>query len=161
VRGRPDIDGLASKSDGRVDVVVWNYHDDLVTVPATPVHLSVTLPPAFGNTVLVTHYRVDDQHSNAYTKWTSLGSPQSPNAATLAQLKTAMALELLEAPKMIDVTAGVVALDFDLPRFGVSLVTLEIPPAGPEPGADGGNAGSGEEGGTSAQDASGPAGGSP
>ena len=43
----PDLDGISTLNGAAVQVLVWNYHDDLVAVPATPVHLSLTLPASF------------------------------------------------------------------------------------------------------------------
>ncbi len=37
--------------------------------------------------VRLTHYRIDDSHSNAYTVWKAMGSPQNPSAEQIAALK--------------------------------------------------------------------------
>jgi xylan 1,4-beta-xylosidase len=84
----------------------------------------VKLPPDFGSKAQVIHYRIDDTHSNAYTKWLELGSPQNPDARMLAELKAAMELEMLEPTKLIDITNDEATLKFDLPRSGLSLVVL-------------------------------------
>jgi len=82
------------------------------------------LPPDFGSKARITHYRIDDTHSNAYTKWLELGSPQDPGPEMLAKLKAAMELEMLEPAKLIDVTNQEAILEFDLPRFGLSFIIL-------------------------------------
>ena len=102
---------------------LWNYHDDIVTVPATPVAVTVQVPPGFGTSATVTHLRVDDTHGDAYTVWVSQGSP-APVRAQLAALQQAMDPEALEPAQTVAVTGGVVALNFDLPRFGISLITI-------------------------------------
>jgi xylan 1,4-beta-xylosidase len=128
VRGAsPDIDGMAVKSQGKVMALIWNYHDDIVQVEPAKVSLSVKLPAGFPAQVKVTHYRMDTTHSNAYTAWLKLGSPQNPSAAQTAQLKTAMALETLEPPALVAAQNGAVAQSFDLPRHGVSLIVFEDP----------------------------------
>jgi hypothetical protein len=127
VRGNPDIDGMAVKSPGKVMALIWNYHDDIVQVPPAAVTFSVKLPAGFPAQVRLTHYRMDTTHSNAYTAWLKLGSPQTPTAAQLTQLKAAMALETLAAPSLVAATNGVVTQTFDLPRHGVSLIVLEDP----------------------------------
>ncbi len=52
VRGAPEVDGMATlneTTDGAaVQVLVWNYHDDVVAVAATPVHLAIKVPARFG-----------------------------------------------------------------------------------------------------------------
>jgi xylan 1,4-beta-xylosidase len=124
VRGQPDVDAMATLGGTSVQVLVWNYHDDLATAPPSPVHLSVQLPASFGARALVTQRRVDDANGDAYAIWASQGSPASPSAAQLAQLQQAMEPVALQSAQPVDAPGGTVALDFDLPRFGVSLFTI-------------------------------------
>src|SRR3954468_5668005 len=126
VRGEPDVDGMATLNGPAVQVLVWNYHDDLVTAAATPVHLAVKVPATFGALARVTHLRLDESHGDAYTVWVSQGMPASPSAAQLAALQGAMDPSLLVPDRTVAVPAdGSVGIDFALPRFGVSLVTLQ------------------------------------
>jgi xylan 1,4-beta-xylosidase len=127
VRGQPDIDGMAVKSPGKVMALIWNYHDDIVPVAAANVTFHATLPAGFPDQVRLTHYRMDTTHSNAYTAWLKMGSPQSPTASQLSQLKSAMALETLAPSALVSAVNGVVSQTFDLPRHGVSLIVLEDP----------------------------------
>jgi xylan 1,4-beta-xylosidase len=125
VRAEPDIDGIATLNGDAVQILVWNYHDDLVTVAAAPVHLAVTVPVDFGSRVRVSHLRVDDAHGDAYTVWVSQGRPASPSAAQIAALQQAMHPSAAAPDRTAAVAAdGTVAVDFELPRFGVSLVTM-------------------------------------
>src|SRR4029079_6607071 len=124
VRAQADIDGMATLNGSQVQVLVWNYHDDLVTVAATPVRLAVKVPASFGTRVTVANLRVDDTHGDAYTVWTSQGSPASPSATQIAALQAAMDPVPLAAPQTVDVVGGSATVTFDLPRFGISLVTL-------------------------------------
>jgi xylan 1,4-beta-xylosidase len=124
VRDKPDINGMAVADDQSVKILIWNYHDYLVPVEPVSIRLKVKLPPDFGSKAKLTHYRIDDTHSNAYTKWLELGSPQNPNAEMLAGLKTAMELEMLEPAKFIDITDSEATFNFELPRFGLSLIIL-------------------------------------
>jgi len=125
VRARPDINGMAVADGESVKILIWNYHDFLVPAESTPIQLKVKLPPDFGLKAQVIHYRIDDTHSNAYTKWLELGNPQNPNHQMLAKLKAAMELEILQPDKLIDITDGQARLNFDLPRFGLSLIILK------------------------------------
>lgn len=125
VRTRPDINGMAVTDGGHVKVLLWNYHDDLVETKPATTQLKVKLPEAFGAKARLTHYRIDNAHSNAYTKWLDLGSPQTPSPEMLAQLKAAMQLELLEPVRVVETESGYVTLGFDLPRFGLSLIIIE------------------------------------
>jgi xylan 1,4-beta-xylosidase len=133
VRADPDVDAIATLNGATVQVLVWNYHDDLVAAAATPVHLAVTVPASFGPGVRVSHLRVDESHGDAYTVWVAHGMPASPSASELAALQQAMDPAPLTADRTLAVAAdGSVGVDFDLPRFGVSLLTLA--PAGPGDG---------------------------
>ncbi|HLK91048.1 MAG TPA: MYXO-CTERM sorting domain-containing protein [Polyangia bacterium] len=137
VRDAAEVDGMATLDGGAVQVLVWNYHDDLVEVAATPVHLAIALPAGFGAGARVSHLRVDESHGDAYTVWVALGMPAAPTTPERAALAAAMD----PAPLVPDATVavlpdGALALDFDLPRFGVSLITIQ-PAAGPgDGGAD-------------------------
>ena len=124
VRARPDINGMAVADGQSVKILIWNYHDFLVPAESASIQLKVKLPPDFGAKALVTHYRIDETHSNAYTKWLELGSPQNPDAEMLAKLKAAMELQTLEPARVIDITGGEALLNFELPRSGLSLVIL-------------------------------------
>jgi xylan 1,4-beta-xylosidase len=127
VRAKPDINGMAVTDGGRVKILLWNYHDDLVETKPARTQLKVKLPEGFGAQARLTHYRIDDAHSNAYTKWVQLGSPQTPGPEMLAQLRTAMQLQTLEPVRTVNGESGSVTLDFELPRFGLSLIILEKP----------------------------------
>jgi xylan 1,4-beta-xylosidase len=124
VTGAPDIDGLATRADREMDVMVWNYHDDDQPAPAAPIRLSLDGLPAPAGSVLVEHYRIDDSHSNAYTVWQQMGSPQKPTDAQYAQLEAAGQLQLLRSPEWMPAKDGKLQLAFALPRQGVSLVRV-------------------------------------
>lgn len=141
VRGQADVDALATFDGVRVQVLAWNYHDDLVTVPATPVRVGVRLPTSFGTRVLLSHLRVDESNGDAYTAWLAQGSPVAPNDAQLVALRQAMSPVALEPGQAIDVVGGIAEVDFDLPRFGASLITLAA--AAPDAGRGSPDAGPG------------------
>ena len=87
VRNTADIDTLATRSAHRVTVLLWNYHDDDVSAPDVPVKLDIAGLPEETQKIMMHHYRVDHDHSNAYTVWKDLGSPQSPTPEQYAKLK--------------------------------------------------------------------------
>jgi xylan 1,4-beta-xylosidase len=128
VRGKPDIDGLAAATDETVQVLIWNYHDDMVVAAPALVKLTVKMPDSRYSRARVTHYRIDDTHSNAYTLWLRLNSPQQPPPAVLAELLKAGELEMLDPIRFCDIRNGRAQLDFTLPRYGVSLVELRCRP---------------------------------
>jgi xylan 1,4-beta-xylosidase len=129
VRGEPEVDGMATLAGAAIRVLVWSYHDEIATASATPVHLTISVPSSFGRSVRVSHLRVDELHGDAYTVWVAQGMPQSPSAAEIAALQQAMEPAPLVPDGIFAVAAdGSVGVHFDLPRFGVSLVTVEPAP---------------------------------
>ncbi len=125
VRENPDVDVLATRYDRVVSIMIWNYHDDDVPGPNTPIVLSVQGLPANAPRVLVTHYRIDANHSNAYSVWKSLGSPQRPTTDQQGQLEGAGQLQLLDSPIWLQNQSGNASISFDLPKQAVSLIQLE------------------------------------
>jgi xylan 1,4-beta-xylosidase len=124
VREKPDVDAIAARGDRSITVLLWNYHDDDVEAPDTPVQLSIAgLPPA-QTRVLLRHYRIDREHSNAFALWQEMGSPQNPTPEQYARLKAAGELQLMGSPSWVDSASGKVELKFPLPRQAVSLVEL-------------------------------------
>jgi xylan 1,4-beta-xylosidase len=124
VRGAPDIDALASRSDRNVAVMTWNYHDDDLTAGDTTVHLNISGLPAASTGLLLRHYRIDQTHSNAYSTWKDMRSPQKPTPEQYARLESTGHLQLLESPKWLRATGGRIDVIFPLPRQAVSLIEI-------------------------------------
>lgn len=122
VRREADINALASIDQKTASVMVWNYHDEDVPAPASPVAL--TIKGIGGKKATLTHYRIDDKHSNSYEVWKAMGSPQQPTAEQIKTLEKAGQLALLEKPKQVSVKNGTAVVNMQLPRQGVSLVQL-------------------------------------
>lgn len=122
IRDEPDIDGLAVATEESAQTLIWNYHDDMVKAAPASVELTIKTPQNGSTRARIAHYRIDDNHSNAYRQWLKLNSPQTPETDTLARLHAAGELELLESVRFCDVCNGNVKLTFSLPRYGVSLI---------------------------------------
>ena len=125
VRQKADIDAFATRSAHEAAVLVWNYHDVNQPAPAAPTTVTVHGIPAGVNRVLVEHYRIDDTHSNAYTVWQKMGSPQHPTSEQYAHLQAAGQLQLFSSPTWLDVKNGEVQLTTELPREAISLLHLK------------------------------------
>jgi xylan 1,4-beta-xylosidase len=125
VRQAPDVDALATNGEHQAAVMLWNYHDDDLPAPGTSVHVTVEGIPAGVKKVLLEHFRIDDTHSNSYTVWKAMGSPQSPTPDQYAQMKQAGQLELFSSPEWLDVSEGKVVIATDLPRQAISLMRLK------------------------------------
>jgi len=121
VRGQnPDIRALSSKDGNSAWVMVWNYHDDDLPAPASKVSANVTGIPA--TRALVHHYRIDKNHSNAYTVWREMGNPQQVTREQYVKLEKSGHLELLTSPRWINVSGEQATTEFELPRQGISLL---------------------------------------
>jgi len=101
---------------------VWNYHDEDAAGPEAAVRLVVEGLPAAARRVLVRHCRIDEQHSNAYTVWKAMGSPQKPTREQYARLEEAGQLGQLGSPQWMSPAGGKLEMNFRLPRQGTSLV---------------------------------------
>ncbi|MGH9584194.1 MAG: GH39 family glycosyl hydrolase, partial [Bryobacteraceae bacterium] len=124
VSAHADVDALAARSSHNVSVLIWNYQDNDVSGPTAQIDLHLSGLPQNAKRVLLRHYRIDRNHSNAYTVWKRMGSPQSPSAAQYKKLEAAGQLQLLGSPRWIDERAGSAEVKFSLPLEGLSLVQL-------------------------------------
>jgi xylan 1,4-beta-xylosidase len=125
VPARPDIDALAARSAHKVSVLVWNYQDDDVPAPAIDIDLIFSGLPQNARGLLLTHYRIDREHGNAFTVWQRMGSPQNPSARAYSKLEAAGQLQLLAPPRRMSSLAGPANLRFSLPSQGISLLELK------------------------------------
>lgn len=124
VRSSADVDAMATEADRQAAVLIWNYHDDYQPAASSPTTITVSGIPSGVNRVLATHYRIDETHSNAYTVWKAMGSPQHPTTEQYQQLKSRAGLEVLNSPEWLDVKDGRLNLVTEMPRESVSLITL-------------------------------------
>ena len=123
VRGaRTDINALASRDQRSIAVMVWNYHDDDVIDAGSPVELRIAGIPA--KQVQLRHYRIDNDNSNSYSAWKRMGSPANPTAAQVAELQKASELAQLGTAETLNTPDGKAAVQMQLPRQAVSLITL-------------------------------------
>lgn len=125
VRGSADVDAMATGGDHQAAILLWNYHDSEQPAPSSPVTLSITGIPGGIDRVLLQHFRIDDTHSNAYTVWKQMGSPQHPTPEQFTQLKESSGLQLLDAPEWADVRDRTITIGMEMPRQSVSLITLK------------------------------------
>ena len=79
------------------------------------------------------HFRIDGEHSNAYTAWQRMGSPQPPSSAQYAELgKASASRPTLKSPVAVDIADGRATMRFMLltPRripSRAGMVTSGIP----------------------------------
>ena len=126
IRKDPDVGALAARDGDTIFVMVWHYHDDDIHGPSADIELTLEGVSWDGDAKgRLSHYRVDDKHSNSYSAWLSMGSPQDPGSEQCAKLKLAGQLEKVKTETAINVKGGEPTLCFELPRQGVSLLVLE------------------------------------
>ena len=129
VRAKPDVAALASLDTNKLCVMLWHYHDDDVAGEDAAVELALAGLPATASESRhggITHYRVDEHHSNAYDAWRRMGSPIAPTERQYRQLQEASNLaKLADAPATVRTEQGATTLKFTLPRQGVSLMVVE------------------------------------
>ena len=123
IRARSDVNVIATRDNARVNVLIWNYHDDSDSGPAE-IHLRVEGLPQGVSRVFLKHWRVDGTHSNAYTKWQTMGSPSKPSPEQYQFLEAAGQLELLEPPRSVAMDGDTIKLAFTEASQGVSLLEL-------------------------------------
>jgi xylan 1,4-beta-xylosidase len=123
VREHPDVGALASLEAKKMCVLVWHYHDDDLPGPDAVVETRLQAIPLSSGRARLRHYRIDQEHSNAFTRWQKMGSPQQPTPEQYAELERAGQLALLEE-NSLRIADGVGIIRFNLPRQGVSLLEL-------------------------------------
>ena len=126
VRKQPDIGILASRNDSQAAVMLWNYHD-LNDTDVEPAEIQLSIKTGTNvERVLVTHYRIDSEYSNSYTKWQEMGCPQNPDEKQLKELQKAGDLQTFGSPVWKQVSEGMITDSFFLPRQGVSFLKIEL-----------------------------------
>ena len=124
VRGEADVDALATQGKSEAEVMVWDYHDVADGGGEAEVEVLVKGLPVGVKRALVERYALDETHSNSYTAWKAMGSPQTPTAEQVAALKRAGGLELVGSPGWVDVEAGRVLVKTKLGRESVELMRV-------------------------------------
>jgi xylan 1,4-beta-xylosidase len=125
VRGRPDINVAATRDDAGISVLVWNYHDDDTSDPMDgAANVAVKLQGVDWPDVLLTHYRIDHDHSNAHAVWQRMGSPQAPTAEEYDALVAAGGLHRA-APLKLSSVDSQIEYACALPRQGVALLRIQ------------------------------------
>lgn len=122
IRGQADVNAFAVRSDRAASVLVWNYHDVDEAAPNAALRLTLSGLPPSARRLLSMHFRIDRDHSNAYSAWLAMGSPQTPTAGQYSALEAASRLQQVDSPRWLSAESGQVELRFSLPRQAVSLL---------------------------------------
>ena len=122
VRNEPDVAALASLDGNKISVMIWHYHDD--DVPGPEANVTLNFSNFQNGQARVEHFRIDEEHSNAFEAWKKMGAPQSPTPEQYATLEKTGHLAALAQPQTLKVENGNIQVRFSLPRKGVSLLLL-------------------------------------
>ena len=120
---RGNIDGLATRRGNSIQVMIYNFNQDVNDREMKNAAMSVTLP--YRGPYRLTHYRIDENHSNTYTIWKSMGKPLIPDADQMNQIKSGQGLELLEPVQIVKPDGNKILIPLALPHHSVSLLLLE------------------------------------
>ena len=118
-----DVNALAIAGDKTAYVLLWNYYDDDVFAPDATVKLKLHNVPA--KKVTVKQYSIDEDHSNSYTVWKEMGSPQQVSKEQYKILEKFGKLQSYRKPYAGIVNNGVFDADVHLPAHAVSLVKID------------------------------------
>lgn len=127
VRGDSDVGVLASMDEDKTKmaVMIWNYHDNDLPKPDAQIAFNISNAFSGSDQAKLTHYRIDQSHTNAYSTWLAMGSPQEPTDQQVAQLKAAGDLQMLHEPTTVKLESGMAGIQFNLPIHAISLLILE------------------------------------
>ena len=122
VTGAPDVNAVATRHNGQIDILLWNYHD--ANVPAPPAHVRLTVDGLTGSAVQESQFRVDSDHSDAYPLWLKMGSPAHPTTQQQDQLEKAAQLAEPVSNRRLPLKSGKAEIDVELPRDAVVVISL-------------------------------------
>jgi len=126
VREQPDVSAFASRDGNKLYVMLWHYHDDDLPGPAADVELRLSNLPLPNGTATVEHYSIDADHSNAYSAWQRMGSPQHPTPEQFAELEQAGQLAEGEPIDPVHIEDGGAPVRLLLARQAVSLLVVHV-----------------------------------
>lgn len=120
----PEIDGWATcDSDDSLQVLLYCHHDDWDVKETFDISLRLENLPMEGQ-VSISHFRIDENHSNACSEWERLGKPDWPDEAQRAAILARSGLELLDPPETAEIRGGGLEISFPLPTHGISLLEI-------------------------------------
>jgi xylan 1,4-beta-xylosidase len=117
-----DIHAVASADKKSAWVMVWNYYDD--DLPSTQASVTIHVNNLPNNKINIKEYRIDESHSNAYTAWKKMGSPQQVTKEQYSILEKEGKLQMIGREEARKIEKGTLSKTIVLPRQAVSLLEL-------------------------------------
>ncbi|HEV8247069.1 MAG TPA: MYXO-CTERM sorting domain-containing protein, partial [Polyangiaceae bacterium] len=127
VNGSAILGALASVRDtSQAAVLLYNYSTDTAATGTTDVALSVSNVPFSAGKIV--EYRIDKDHGDTYALWQSQGSPATPSAVQLQELRDNQELPRLS---ISDLAGNSASANVSLPLGSVSLFLFAADPGTP------------------------------
>ena len=126
VREKPDVSAFASKRGNKIFIMAWHYHDDDTTGPAARVKLNLSGLDSKNGQCKVERYLIDETHSNSYTVWQEMGSPQNPDDQQVKKLMQISILQNTGYEGSRAITDGIFTIEDVLKRQAVVLYVINI-----------------------------------
>jgi xylan 1,4-beta-xylosidase len=117
------INGLATRHGDTIQIMVYNYDQDVTDRKLEQAVLSVRMPTS--KSYKLSHYRIDENHSNTYSIWKSMGKPLVPNDYQMTQLRSGQGLELFQPVSTVKPEGKNILIPLILPHHSVSLMVFE------------------------------------
>jgi xylan 1,4-beta-xylosidase len=119
-----EISGWATLTGTKsVEVLLYCHEDTWDTESSCEIHFTAE-NLSFEGPYKVTHYRIDKNHSNAYSEWVRQGRPDYPSGCQFDAIKARDGLELLCPIETVKPLDGKLKLKFDMPVKSVSLLII-------------------------------------
>lgn len=113
-----------TKEDGSLSIIITHFDESAVYNEGDSVSIKLLIKKEWNIEKLqLKHWRIDKTHSNAFTAFQQMGSPDYLNPIVKDQLKASMQLEKLR-PDAIEEANSEIEMEFSLPVNSVSLVEL-------------------------------------
>lgn len=122
VRNKPYVDALATIDAHNMYVMLWNYHDD--DTKKIDADINVMLQNLPSTKVTLSSYLVDENHSNAYTIWKKMDSPQHMSEKEISDLRKSAQLQKNTSDKQFNITNGNLNYHLNLKGQGVALLKV-------------------------------------
>lgn len=126
VRQEPDVSAYASFDEDKIYLMAWHYHDDDLRGEAANIRFTLENLPVEAGKAEVSCYLVDREHSNSYTSWLAMGSPQDPDPEQYKVLEESALLEDIEDFPRIKISDHQGNFDFSLTRQGVVMFIIDL-----------------------------------
>ena len=125
------VSAIATRgADGQIGVLLWNSSLDQSRMPGDPLldrDVRLEVAGLLPGQATVTHWRVDEQHSNIFNVWRALGGADRdwPTDDEWQALEAADALDEFEPVRTVQIgAAGNWSSEFVLPQPGISFIEM-------------------------------------